>query len=213
MVWKTSRGVRTLQGAEAELVRLALASFIDQVSEELDFSVQAFNDLTQPAKWAVMLEVARGLLSEEFEPVELTAINEAAVACLFDVAAELAQLEADGNRLFPDEPEEYEVRHSILAAVEEVLEADGADSDHVPGVDCDDHGEWQLMVECLADAVLWDNDFELGDVLVDEHPDEAHARKKMFGIDDNYFTAIAPDPSDQEVEKIIAELRDYCVPY
>lgn len=213
MVWKTSRGVRTLQGAEAGLVRLALASFIDQVTEERDFSVQAFNDLTQPAKWAVMLEVARGLLSKEFEPVELTAINEAAIACLFQVAADLAQNEVDVYRVFPDEPEEFEVRYSIIEAVSELLEADGAELDHLPEIACDDHSEWQLMVECLADAVLWDNDFELGDVLVDEHPDEAHARKEMFGIDDNYFTAIAPDPSDQEVKKIIAELRDYCVPY
>ncbi|MCA9197904.1 MAG: hypothetical protein KDA87_10215 [Planctomycetales bacterium] len=190
-----------------------MSSFIDQVAEEHDFPVQVFNDLTQQAKWAVMLEVARGLLSEEFEPVELTAINEGAVACLFNVAAELAQLEVDGNRLFPDEPEEYEVRYTILEAVSELLEADGAELDQLPDIACDDHSEWQLMVECLADAVLWDDDFELGDVLVDEDPDDAHARKEMFGIDQNYFTAIAPDPSDQEVKKIIAELRDYCVPY
>ena len=213
MVWRTSRGNRTLKGAEAALVRLAMANLKDRVLEEREFPIRAFNDLTQPAKWAVMLEVARGLLSEEFEPVELTAINEAAVACMFNVVVELAQIEAEGNRLFPDEPEEFGVRHAIVQAVRRVLEEDGADLDHLPDIDCEDDSEWERMVECLADAVLWDNDYQLGDVLLDEDPVEANAGKELFGIDEDYFTAIAPDPSDQEVELIIAELQDLCIPY
>ena len=60
--------------------------------------------------------------------------------------------------------------------------------------DCRDMKEWEFEIECIADKVLWDRDFELDDLMVDCSPEKAQFLKSYLGIDDAYFTSISPDP-------------------
>lgn len=55
---------------------------------------------------------------------------------------------------------------------------------------------WAFEIECLADNILWDRDWELDDLMVDSSPEKAQVLKLHLGIDDDYFTSIAPDPND-----------------
>ena len=54
----------------------------------------------------------------------------------------------------------------MLAAIHE---RDLGDED-LPTEDCQDKGEWHLLIACLEDGVLWDNDFE-SDTTLDADPD------------------------------------------
>ena len=65
--------------------------------------------------------------------------------------------------------------------------------ENVPDEAARDEVEWELVVECLMEDVLWDRDFE-----IEEHrdaaPDSASAIKGVMGIPTNYFTAVPLDP-------------------
>jgi hypothetical protein len=41
---------------------------------------------------------------------------------------------------------------------------------------------------------------------LDADPDTGRETRKELGIDDNYFTAVAPDPTDEEAEQLLEEL-------
>ena len=76
----------------------------------------------------------------------------------------------------------------------------------LPDPDDQDFDNWDLLIECLEDQVLWDHDWEKGDHL-DAAPDVARRIKGELGIADEYFVAIPRDPSDAEAERLLAELK------
>jgi hypothetical protein len=57
----------------------------------------------------------------------------------------------------------------------------------------------------LEGRVLWDNDWEI-DVCLDADPDIGRRMRRELGIDDDYFVAVPPDPTDAEVERLLGEL-------
>jgi hypothetical protein len=67
-------------------------------------------------------------------------------------------------------------------------------------------GEWDLALECLADRVLWDRDWEL-DELLDLPPDRARAVKHSLGISRDYFAATPTGQRDAAVATAAAALR------
>jgi hypothetical protein len=71
---------------------------------------------------------------------------------------------------------------------------------------------WELQIELLADRILWDRDYELADTLMDVDPDAATEQKQFLGISDDYFSAIAPDISDQEFAAVLQSLREMVRP-
>ena len=86
--------------------------------------------------------------------------------------------------------------------------ADLADDADLPDVSCADIGQWEMLVNSLADSVLWDRDYEFADSFLDIDPGVSHHRRKLLGISDDYFTSVAPDPKPDEVDELIAQTRD-----
>jgi hypothetical protein len=77
-----------------------------------------------------------------------------------------------------------------------------------PAVDSADFDDWEFLVDGLANRILWeDGDYEMGDAFMDAAPSESRARMHVMGIADDYYTAIAPDPTDEELEHIRRLLR------
>jgi hypothetical protein len=77
----------------------------------------------------------------------------------------------------------------------------------LPQVDCQDEEEWDLLIDGLASGVLWDADWMEEDLFLDIDPEHAAAIKRVMNIAGDYFTAISPDPGEQELRDIRANLR------
>ncbi len=51
---------------------------------------------------------------------------------------------------------------------------------------------------------------EMDDLFMDVDAKTSRRRRQKRGINDNYYTAIAPDPNDAELAKIRESLRALC---
>src|SRR5947199_152248 len=70
--------------------------------------------------------------------------------------------------------------------------------DSIEGDRCDedDIEEWRIVLECIADQVLWDRDYEMGGEFLDEPPEESEEMHSQAGVHPEYFTAIPRDPDE-----------------
>ena len=239
-MWHTSRGDRTLRGAEAELVGHgvdsiidALVTYIDDEDEsatasECHSGIRLFDRLTPSQRIALLHDVTAHLLTPTETPFPLSAHAEAAVAAIFIEVRDQVAIEID---LFPDGPsdkadssgdesEDVTWRQLVLAAHESVFRTehtpeDGFDFDFGPFPDdieipdhaCRDINQWEWLIESLTDAILWDRDYEMADTFLDIDPGVSQQRRRLLGIDDDYFTQIAPDPSSEEAYRLAARTQ------
>jgi hypothetical protein len=58
-----------------------------------------------------------------------------------------------------------------------------------------------------ADAVLWDEDWRDAENHLDADPQANRVVKKLLGIDEDYYVAVPPDPTDEEMAAVEATLR------
>ena len=79
-----------------------------------------------------------------------------------------------------------------------------------PSVGSDHVDDWEFLIDYLADRILWEADYEMTDVFLDADPSESEMRMGLMGIAEDYYTAIAPDPTDQQLEPIRRRLRWLC---
>src|SRR5665213_1587694 len=103
-MWRTQAGERILRGAEARLIRTALAVLVDQVemeiegiSESSDFGIPVFDRLQGRQKLALLADVGDHLLCSTDPPPPLTATNESAVAVLYKVIEDWVAMEVDNE--------------------------------------------------------------------------------------------------------------------
>jgi hypothetical protein len=74
-----------------------------------------------------------------------------------------------------------------------------------------DYGAWHDLLEEIIDRVLWgDRDFQEAELFLDRDPRESRQLKQLMGIDEDYFSAIAPEPTDQQLKAIRQALRQLC---
>lgn len=206
MTWRTQIGERTLKGAEANLIREALATMVDMVEEEIrgyadqwEFDVPLFDQLPPTARLAILAQVGWALLRETETYPPLTAINEATVAAIFERIKELIQFEVDSEGEMEDP---FNWRRDVLAVYQEIGD------DDLPSVECRDMEEWDLLVQVLSDRILWDEDFNDAVLYVDKPPEHAQFLKEAMMIDDDYFTAVPPDPREADLPRIREIIRD-----
>ncbi len=65
------------------------------------------------------------------------------------------------------------------------------------------------MIAVLACVVLWDEDWDLPELVMDQDPEQGRSIKRLLDITDDYFTAVAPDPTDAElahIRRVLLEL-------
>ena len=57
--------------------------------------------------------------------------------------------------------------------------------------------DWDVLLDWLADRVLWDRDWEMDEQL-DAAPEASRPAKTIRGIDRDYFVAVPPESSDAD---------------
>ena len=211
MTWHSQRGDRTLTGTEAVLIRETLAYVVDIVEEDIaasadpwEFGVAGFDRLEPPARLAMLAEVGWHLLRDTESYPELTALNEATVAVLFNAIEQAIDLEIDCQN-DDDLETRFGLRRLLLDAI-----AEDSDLSDLPSVDCCDIDEWQFIIEALSDWILWDHDFNSDEYFLDTPPEHADMMRERFVIDDEYYRAIPPDPNECDLPAIRATLKQLC---
>jgi hypothetical protein len=201
-MWWTPDGERVLQGAEAQLFREALGVLVDMVRDDdqgnWQFNAPPFDVLHPNQKLALLAQVGSALLREDQPMPRLTAVLEAAVGAVYESIRVMVEIEID-EPAEDQEPPSW--RELVLAAcrehgIEDLLDPESEDLD-----------EWAILVECLADTVLWDQDWKDSESLLDADPKASKGVKQLLGIDDDYYIAVPPDPTEKEMEGIKAVLR------
>lgn len=234
-MWNTPEGDRRLTGAEAELVRRALAIMVDQLSDSLrygagedelwDSGVTMYDELTPTQQLAVIKQVAEHLLRETPDTLELTAVNEAAAYAIFATVASQIEIEIDMAKdpladNMESDPEfgfgpEWRTfwRQRVVDACRETFdEVQSGDEEagepfELPAGECDDMAEWSEWIERLADRILWDRDFEMGDSFLDTDPAKAALMKQVMGIESDYYISVADEPCEEETDALLESLR------
>lgn len=234
MTWETPDGPLVLRGPIAELVRQAAAGLLDAVKLEIELDidsedllesseVELFERLTPTQQIAMLHEVSRHLLHETDTPMELTAISEATVYAIYRFVFTQIEIEIDTEEMAmftDDDPENiFYWRDLTLEAYrwrwpedDHHLEPidDDPDADYYPpeSMLSDNVAQWELIVEALADDVLWDRDFEMADAFLDAEPERAAAVKAEMGIDAEYFRSIPVDLPIGQMHAAFRSLED-----
>jgi hypothetical protein len=215
-MWITALGVRVLQGAEWELVRVGVSTLWDDIESQEDdeelgtTGVTAFDRLTRPERLALLAQVAKGLHDRKEPCVDLTALNEATVAAVFAQLRYLVEVEIDAERSgfgpFSEDPAERP-RRLVLAAAREDRQ-NGQDA--LPGAECSDESEWYDLIRTLLFKILDDIDYLYADIFLDAPPYRSRSMKRQLGIAEDYYSAMPDSPNRQELEVIRADLRRVC---
>lgn len=203
-MYNTSAGIRVLQGAERRLVAESLRVIVDSLElDDLLADGPIVEDLTRNQKIATYHLAARALLAEEEPAPALTAVLEAAVANIYSLIRGMISQELDDADAELDED-----ALAVAPSWRELALAAGRELglEELPSLDARDFDDWDLLLTCLEDQVLWDNDWAMMDHL-DAAPDAARRVKRELGITEDYFVAVPRDPSDAEAERLLAELR------
>jgi hypothetical protein len=231
-MWHTSRGDRTLSGAEAKLVAQAVDTMVDALLMHVDDDLETdghgvcqsgiavFDALSPSQRIALLYDVTRHLLTATEATLSLSATSEAAVAAIFIEIRDQVAIEID---LFPDglldeslsDPQTRSTwRRRVLAAAAQVMRSSqeeigpAADELELPDPHCRELSVWEDLVDSLAEAVLWDRDFEMAETFLDVDPGISRQRRRLLGIEEDYFTQVAPDPRPAEVLRLASMTRE-----
>ena len=201
-MWPTPDGERTLQGAEAALFKEGLGTLVDMVRDDTEglwhFGIPPFDNLPPNQKLAVLAQIGNALLCKDQPVPRLTAVWEAAVGAVFEAIRVMVEMEID-------QPAEWQLsptwRARVLSAarerqIEELLDPTSGDLDG-----------WEVLIDSLKGDILWDEDWRYAELHLDAPPDQGQAVKTLLGIDDNYYVAVPPDPSEEELQGILAILK------
>jgi hypothetical protein len=169
-------------------------AFMDQF-EDYPSDVQCFDDLTYGQKVSVLTTVGQGLLCREVPAVELTAALEGAIAAVFEKLRDVVMLEIE-------EPELGTAARKLVVAARQAMAGE-----EIPNCTCNDLQEWDLEIQELTDAILWDADYEDGHLYLDRPPEEAQVLREMMRVPQEYYLWIPDDLSDELAQARLVELR------
>ncbi|MEA1949745.1 MAG: hypothetical protein U9N87_00045 [Planctomycetota bacterium] len=189
-MYHTPKGIRILLGAERKLFEQSLGMIVDFLATgDLEFGIELFDQLQPNQKLFVLYNSGRGLLRPDEPPPKITAGIEAAIATVYEFAEFRVREEIDDPELRQRAPF---WRKLVLEAAREQVELDEMPDD----TSCYKE-EWELLLECLAGCVLWDNDYEWQESQ-DLPPEESKRLYATLGIDDDYYTDVPQDPPDDQ---------------
>jgi hypothetical protein len=221
-MWHTSVGNRELAGAEAALLKVAITAVVEQIKEEssgyvdqAEYGIRLFDELPWSQRLVLLEQIATYLFTKTREPLELTAVNEAAIGALFEHIRWEIELEIVLRNEDPLQPD-TQWRELVSTAYEECFRDEGADGTieewddfSQPDITSEDRETWSDLIESLANRILWDRDFEMEDLFLDEAPEKTEIMKQYLGIDSDYFAAAAPDAvTDEAMERIYERLDE-----
>ena len=86
------------------------------------------------------------------------------------------------------------------------------EGEEIPPPTCTDRDEWDFQIQELADAILWDADYEDGYLYLDRPPEDAQALRMLTRVSEEYYLFIPDDLTDTMAERRLAELRNLATP-
>jgi hypothetical protein len=220
-MWHTQEGDRVLTGDEGKLFLASLRFMVDILEDDdledaWAFRVEVFDRLTVGQKLTMLRDVARALLDPTEPMPELSAVNEGTVAAVYQNLLDNTLMEVDeDDETQVDQSFRYYWRSLIMAAVKEAEQAENVspDPEWNPTIESNAMGDWDTLVAYLENRILWDDgDWDLEEEIADSSPELAQHQKEVLGITDDYFLAVAPDPPESEIPKLIDEIRELCGP-
>jgi hypothetical protein len=209
-MWHTEPGDRVLCGREWELFRLGIELIWEDIvefDEPASTWITVFDNLSQGQQLAMLEQVGSAISDEAVEAPELTALNEGTVAAVFMTLEQAVDIEIDNERGNEDTEFRTSIRSSIREAYIECFGQPAPDEATIPELDCDDADEWKDLIEQLEERILWDLDYAQAHLHLDAPPEQSALHKSWFGIDQDYYTAIAPDPTEAELKEIRKSLK------
>ena len=225
-MWHSSKGDRTLHGCEAFLVAAAIETMIDALFVHIDdpsgteerpiaecqSGIDVFDQLSACQRIGLLHQLATHLLTPTMKPLKLSSMVEAGVAAVYVEIQDQIAIEIDWC-CESDGIGRYGWRRMVCDAIEQANQdaiAIGEETFMIdPQVyDCSDKEEWEIVVDLLANDVLWDRDFEMEDIFLDEAPEVSKKRRRELGIDHDYYTDVAPDPFPDEAVGLVCETRE-----
>ena len=212
-MWQTSQGVRSLEGAEGHLVREVIHYLLDQILVGIEINEPHLTDVPifdalQPTQQLVMLsQVAQGLLNCHVDPVPLTAINEGTIYALFSELRALIEVEIDFERRGASRDNTIRTAAVDVWIQHNQWDIAAGDKDNTPAPNSLDVDHWAWFVEMIADQILWDRDFDLDGLVADIQPEKADQLKAYLGIEQNYYSTVAPDVKDFDVQEVSNQIR------
>ncbi len=198
----------------------------DQPFHQGHYGVVAYDSLTVSQRVGLLHDVAEHLLTETPCVMQLSAAAEASIAAIFIEIRDCVVIEIDLSEDADDESQSQlqSWRQMVRGAARSTLvESSAPDSPtllvgefhadaevdfELPELSCRDRDRWSRVIDQLAENILWDRDFELADCFLDADPGVSSRRRRLLGIDDDYFTHVAPDPRPEELEGLVSETRD-----
>lgn len=208
----------------------------DEVSADCESGIDVYDRMTVCQRIGCLHEVAHFLLRDTDQPMPLSAASEATVAAIFVEIRDQTAVEIDlfGNAVdsqpewrkmvlaayrsvAPDRSNEFSGNRNEFSG-NRLEEADQDEEgiefeNHVDGPalnvspTCQDLAVWEDMIDALSGVILWDRDFEIADSFLDIDPGVSHHRRKLLGISDDYFTAVAPDPRPDQAFELVSSTR------
>jgi hypothetical protein len=229
-MWHTPLGERVLTRSEWELFRWGLRALWDQVERARHepmlccTGVTVFDRLQPESKLAMLALVGKALGDEDEPSPPLTSLTEGTFAAIYATILAEIEIEIDVRQEGPQPGvEEFSMRPFVLAAIRETnpewenphREPQSEDPEFeppsLPQPECEDVDAWDDLLNELMDRVLWgDRDFEAEADFLDSDPRESQLMKQLMGIDRDYFSAIAPEPTDHQLTVIRKTLGRLC---
>jgi hypothetical protein len=201
-MWHTHDGDRVLRGAEAKVFAeslLDLAQFGISVDGDSWTGITVFDSLAYHQKIAILHQVADALFRESVPMPELTAVLEGGVGAVIENLRMLVEEEVQAD---PDG--DGSLRRLVSRACRDLgIE----EMPHPSPLSIED---WEFCVECLHDAILWDSDYLGESIFTDLPPESSRALKQNMGVSEDYFLAVAPDPTSEQASSLLADLLALC---
>lgn len=202
------------------------------VPADLQMGIAVFDALTAPQRVAMLHYVAKHLLTPSImRSPDTSAIEDATIAAIFSEIRDQVTIEIDWAkdemRLISVGESEDSVQQAndelgddwawnhleswrslTLAAYRQLLQRqDELDEKELPDPDSICFADWDNLIDQLVSSILWDMDFELASVFLDEPPELAQRRRKLLGIDEQYFVDPPLDPKPGEARVLFVQAR------
>jgi len=219
-MWHMSSGKKILTGKFRELFLRGVdkivfwcfddaAVDVDELAEFSDCYHKVFASLDPEEQFYAVWHVAEALTSRRAAP-GLCQWRESAVYAVFEAIAGEVEIEIDmcrNDKEFAESTHSHDWRRLVSSAEAQLRR----ESDDWPYVDVhsEDKDDWRFIVlEFLADNILWDRDFLSDSGISDEPPEIAKEKKDMFGIADDYYTETIPPVTGELLAKATAFFRE-----
>ncbi|QDV40268.1 hypothetical protein Enr13x_00740 [Stieleria neptunia] len=213
MPWPTTNGLRTLRGAEADLVRGAIGMMVDHHVAELRdgeqawaYGVQWFDQWDAGQRLWLLERVTSALLGRETIESSAAMFDAAADAIFYEIN-DLVQIEIEQGSA-GDTDRSW--RQSVIDALEfQTDRPTESVADNVDQVDRVDQEHWQTVITRIADTILGVRLYQRAERFRDADYKRTEAFLRDRGLPEDYLTQIPPLRTVDQTQWSIDRIQAY----